>query len=99
MDEDVIRILLGLPLWEVTNLDQPSGIGDKKILREVSANSFVQCLSYIIGPYIRTALNQAKHMVILCYIFLLISAFPSASPFSKLYRMKCCYAFKHYLNW
>ncbi|TQD89324.1 hypothetical protein C1H46_025173 [Malus baccata] len=36
LDEDVIRILLGFPLWEVTNLDQPSGIGDKKILREVA---------------------------------------------------------------
>ncbi|XP_061991324.1 uncharacterized protein LOC133709560 isoform X2 [Rosa rugosa] len=36
LDEDVIRTLLGIPLWEVTNLDQPSGIGDKKILREVA---------------------------------------------------------------
>ncbi|KAL6294857.1 hypothetical protein ACE6H2_002999 [Prunus campanulata] len=36
LDEDVIRILLGIPLWEVTNLDQPSGVGDKKILREVA---------------------------------------------------------------
>lgn len=36
LDEDVIKILLGIPLWEVTNLDQPSGVGDKKILREVA---------------------------------------------------------------
>lgn len=36
LDEDVIRILLGFPLWEVANLDQPSGIGDKKILRGVA---------------------------------------------------------------
>lgn len=39
MDEDVIRTLLDIPLWEITNLDQPSGIGDKKILREVSVVS------------------------------------------------------------
>ncbi|CAJ1939726.1 unnamed protein product [Sphenostylis stenocarpa] len=36
LDEDVIRLLLDIPLWEVANLDQPSGIGDKKILREVA---------------------------------------------------------------
>uniref|UniRef100_A0A2N9FRC1 Asparagine synthetase domain-containing protein n=1 Tax=Fagus sylvatica TaxID=28930 RepID=A0A2N9FRC1_FAGSY len=36
LDEDVIRILLNIPLWEIANLDQPSGIGDKKILREVA---------------------------------------------------------------
>lgn len=47
LDEDVIRILLGFPLWEVANLDQPSGIGDKKILRGVSANSFAQRLSNV----------------------------------------------------
>lgn len=35
MDEDVIRILLDIPLWEIADLDQPIGIGDKKILREV----------------------------------------------------------------
>ncbi|XP_022638895.1 asparagine synthetase domain-containing protein 1 isoform X2 [Vigna radiata var. radiata] len=34
LDEDVIRLLLNMPLWEVANLDQPIGIGDKKILRE-----------------------------------------------------------------
>lgn len=37
LDEDVIKVLLDIPLWEVTDLDQPSGTGDKKILREVSA--------------------------------------------------------------
>lgn len=36
LDEDVIRTLLDIPLWEVANLDQPSGTGDKKILREVA---------------------------------------------------------------
>ncbi|KAK4263594.1 hypothetical protein QN277_028985 [Acacia crassicarpa] len=36
LDEDVIRLLLNIPLWEVADLDQPSGIGDKKILREVA---------------------------------------------------------------
>ncbi|ESW29826.1 hypothetical protein PHAVU_002G101900 [Phaseolus vulgaris] len=36
LDEDVIRLLLNIPLWEVANLDQPIGIGDKKILREVA---------------------------------------------------------------
>ncbi|TKY58944.1 Asparagine synthetase domain-containing protein 1 [Spatholobus suberectus] len=36
LDEDVIRVLLNIPLWEVANLDQPNGIGDKKILREVA---------------------------------------------------------------
>uniref|UniRef100_A0A2P2KXA0 Asparagine synthetase domain-containing protein n=1 Tax=Rhizophora mucronata TaxID=61149 RepID=A0A2P2KXA0_RHIMU len=36
LDEDVVRILLDIPLWEVANLDQPSGTGDKKILREVA---------------------------------------------------------------
>lgn len=36
LDEDVIRTLLNIPLWEVANLDQPSGTGDKKILREVA---------------------------------------------------------------
>lgn len=36
LDEDVIRVLLDIPLWEVANLDQPSGTGDKKILREVA---------------------------------------------------------------
>ncbi|KAJ7943334.1 Asparagine synthetase domain-containing protein 1 [Quillaja saponaria] len=36
LDEDVIRILLDIPLWEVADLDQPSGVGDKKILREIT---------------------------------------------------------------
>lgn len=37
LDEDVIRTLLDIPLWEIADLDQPSGVGDKKILREVCA--------------------------------------------------------------
>ncbi|CAI9096453.1 OLC1v1032607C1 [Oldenlandia corymbosa var. corymbosa] len=36
LDEDVIRTLLDMPLWELADLSQPSGIGDKKILREVA---------------------------------------------------------------
>ncbi|KAL6573531.1 hypothetical protein OROHE_001990 [Orobanche hederae] len=36
LDEDVIRTLLDIPLWEIADLNQPSGIGDKKILREVA---------------------------------------------------------------
>ncbi|KAL6570960.1 hypothetical protein OROGR_000510 [Orobanche gracilis] len=36
MDENVIRTLLDIPLWEIADLNQPSGIGDKKILREVA---------------------------------------------------------------
>ncbi|XP_042500737.1 asparagine synthetase domain-containing protein 1 isoform X2 [Macadamia integrifolia] len=36
LDEDVIRTLLDMPLWEVAELDQPMGRGDKKILREVA---------------------------------------------------------------
>ncbi|KAL6983325.1 hypothetical protein U1Q18_016713, partial [Sarracenia purpurea var. burkii] len=36
LDEDVIRTLLKIPLWDIADLDQPSGKGDKKILREVA---------------------------------------------------------------
>ncbi|XP_047967075.1 asparagine synthetase domain-containing protein 1 isoform X3 [Salvia hispanica] len=36
LDEDVIRTLLDIPLWEIADLDKPSGVGDKKILREVA---------------------------------------------------------------
>ncbi|TYH96556.1 hypothetical protein ES332_A12G185200v1 [Gossypium tomentosum] len=36
LDEDIIRMLLDIPLWEIADLDQPSGKGDKKILREVA---------------------------------------------------------------
>ncbi|XP_073115912.1 uncharacterized protein [Elaeis guineensis] len=36
LDEDVIRTLLEIPLWEIAQLDKPSGRGDKKILREVA---------------------------------------------------------------
>ncbi|KAL0302316.1 UNVERIFIED_CONTAM: Asparagine synthetase domain-containing protein 1 [Sesamum angustifolium] len=36
LDEDVIRTLLDIPLWEIADLNQPSGVGDKKILREVA---------------------------------------------------------------
>lgn len=36
LDEDVIQTLLDIPLWEIADLNQPNGIGDKKILREVA---------------------------------------------------------------
>ncbi|XXG55544.1 hypothetical protein AAC387_Pa03g3192 [Persea americana] len=36
LDEDVIETLLEIPLWEIADLDQPSGRGDKRILREVA---------------------------------------------------------------
>ncbi|KAL8533632.1 hypothetical protein ACS0TY_009869 [Phlomoides rotata] len=36
LDEDVIKTLLDIPLWEIADLNQPSGVGDKKILREVA---------------------------------------------------------------
>ncbi|KAF3777581.1 Asparagine synthetase domain-containing protein 1 [Nymphaea thermarum] len=35
LDENVIRYLLDVPLWEIADLDQSTGKGDKKILREV----------------------------------------------------------------
>jgi hypothetical protein len=35
LDEDVVAALLGLPLWEIVDLQQPIGFGDKKILRQV----------------------------------------------------------------
>uniref|UniRef100_A0A0D3DAN5 Glutamine amidotransferase type-2 domain-containing protein n=1 Tax=Brassica oleracea var. oleracea TaxID=109376 RepID=A0A0D3DAN5_BRAOL len=36
LDEDVIKTLLDIPLWEIADLEQPSGTGDKKILRQVN---------------------------------------------------------------
>ncbi|KAI3976704.1 hypothetical protein MKX01_008562 [Papaver californicum] len=36
LDEDVIKTLLEIPLWEVADLEQATGKGDKKILREVA---------------------------------------------------------------
>ncbi|KAH9322257.1 hypothetical protein KI387_016896, partial [Taxus chinensis] len=36
LDEDVIETLLDLPLWEIADLEKPSGHGDKKILRQVA---------------------------------------------------------------
>ncbi|KAL0761382.1 hypothetical protein Bca101_077532 [Brassica carinata] len=36
LDEDVIKTLLDIPLWEIADLEQPSGTGDKKILRQVA---------------------------------------------------------------
>jgi len=36
LDEDVINTLLEIPLWNIAELDEPAGRGDKKILREVS---------------------------------------------------------------
>ena len=53
MDEDVIKALLDIPLWEVADLNQPSGAGDKKILREVSAISFVQFTFHVMPCNLR----------------------------------------------
>lgn len=36
LDEEVIQTLLEIPLWDIANLDEPVGKGDKKILREVA---------------------------------------------------------------
>uniref|UniRef100_A0A0D9Y0Q8 Asparagine synthetase domain-containing protein n=1 Tax=Leersia perrieri TaxID=77586 RepID=A0A0D9Y0Q8_9ORYZ len=36
LDENVIKTLLEIPLWEMAKLDEPVGKGDKKILREVA---------------------------------------------------------------
>ncbi|KAL1220280.1 hypothetical protein V5N11_005806 [Cardamine amara subsp. amara] len=36
LDEDVIKTLLDIPLWEIADLEQPSGNGDKIILRQVA---------------------------------------------------------------
>lgn len=36
LDEDVIQSLLDIPLWDIVDLGQPSGQGDKKILREIA---------------------------------------------------------------
>ncbi|KAL7170644.1 hypothetical protein ACSBR2_035512 [Camellia fascicularis] len=35
LDEDVIRTLLSIPLWEIADLDQPSGKGDKKFSKRL----------------------------------------------------------------
>ncbi|MQL72891.1 hypothetical protein Taro_005267 [Colocasia esculenta] len=34
LDEDVVKTLLEIPLWEIAELNEPVGQGDKKILRE-----------------------------------------------------------------
>ncbi|KAH7445277.1 hypothetical protein KP509_01G000200 [Ceratopteris richardii] len=36
LDEDVMHSLLKMPLWDIADLRQPLGKGDKKILREVA---------------------------------------------------------------
>ncbi|KAL6623542.1 hypothetical protein ACP70R_033421 [Stipagrostis hirtigluma subsp. patula] len=36
LDENVVKTLLEIPLWEIAKLDEPVGKGDKKILREVA---------------------------------------------------------------
>eukprot|EP00250_Pteridium_aquilinum_P006327 c16269_g1_i1 orf=528-2459(-) len=36
LDEDVIQSLLDIPLWDIVDLRQPLGKGDKKILREIA---------------------------------------------------------------
>ncbi|KAF6171427.1 hypothetical protein GIB67_009568 [Kingdonia uniflora] len=51
LDEDVIRTLLEIPLWEVVDLNQPSGRGDKKILRE-EAVEFYENLCHDDTPFV-----------------------------------------------
>ncbi|CAI9297812.1 unnamed protein product [Lactuca saligna] len=54
LDENVIRILLDIPLWEIADLGQPSGVGDK-ILRKLlkkSGKTFV--LTFTLNSYIVT---------------------------------------------
>ncbi|OEL18767.1 Asparagine synthetase domain-containing protein 1 [Dichanthelium oligosanthes] len=36
LDENVIKTMLEIPLWEIAKLNEPVGKGDKKILREVA---------------------------------------------------------------
>lgn len=60
MDEDVIRVLLDIPLWEIANLEQPSGTGDKKILREVSYGYFYVRL-YSFFSLVLKQMNNKRH--------------------------------------
>lgn len=41
LDEDVVQTLLNFPLWDIAVLEKPSGIGDKKILREVCPSNWL----------------------------------------------------------
>ncbi|BBN18901.1 hypothetical protein MPTK1_8g06440 [Marchantia polymorpha subsp. ruderalis] len=36
LDEDVVAALLNLPLWDVVNMEEPAGCGEKKVLRQVA---------------------------------------------------------------
>ncbi|XP_047047855.1 asparagine synthetase domain-containing protein C4F6.11c [Lolium rigidum] len=47
LDENVIKTLLEIPLWEIANLDEPAGKGDKKILREVAKLLGLQEASFL----------------------------------------------------
>ncbi|KAM0872361.1 hypothetical protein ACQ4PT_038790 [Festuca glaucescens] len=47
LDENVIKNLLEIPLWEIANLDEPTGRGDKKILREVAKLLGLQEASFL----------------------------------------------------
>ncbi|CAL5412049.1 unnamed protein product [Camellia sinensis] len=58
LDEDVIRTLLSIPLWEIAELDQPSRKGDKKILGE----SLPNCLVYAITVVALEGLNSGRMM-------------------------------------
>ncbi|CAN1838795.1 Asparagine synthetase domain-containing protein 1 [Linum perenne] len=49
LDEDVIKTLLNIPLWEVANLDEPSGVGDKKILREIQCHGCCFKVARLLG--------------------------------------------------
>ncbi|CAM9516521.1 unnamed protein product [Laminaria digitata] len=38
LDEGVIAYIRSLPLRDICNMDEPPGVGDKKILREVTCD-------------------------------------------------------------
>lgn len=70
LDEDVIATLLEIPLWEIADLDQPSGKGDKRILREVTTRSEVSSSSlvYLTSNSLRTF--SRLWAVLYCMLFL-----------------------------
>jgi hypothetical protein len=39
LDEEVVETLLDMPLWDIVDLQQPIGHGDKKILRAVCTSN------------------------------------------------------------
>lgn len=39
LDEEVVETLLDMPLWDIVDLQQPIGHGDKKVLRAVCTST------------------------------------------------------------